>query len=143
MNAPTLAQVAIVAPPQESIWHYLAEVPFTMEAQIFYGLLIGALIGMLGHYLRAWTSGELAGGLIDYLFRDNPRRSALAMFSVVTWCLGEVSTGLFATETGQFVGWGLVLLSGIKTGYAGDSLLKKGNRQAWTDEQRTEKARKP
>ena len=113
-------------PPGESLWQFLAALPGSNEAQQFYALLLGAVVGMIGHYVRAWATGGASGSLYAYMIKDSPQSSALAVLGVVAWCIGEVSTGLFVTSSGEFVGWGLVVMSGLKTGYAGDSLINKG-----------------
>jgi len=122
MTAQTIAQ----AKHQQTLWDFLAALPTTQEAQIFYALIIGCALGMLAHYVRQWASGNAAGGLIDYLFLASPKRTLLTVIGVVSWSAGEVATGLFTTSEGAFVGWALVILSGLKTGYAGDSIINKG-----------------
>jgi hypothetical protein len=140
LNAPTIDQLKAATPPTESLATFLLQLPSTMEAQIFYALVLGSAIGLVGHYLRLWLEGEIEGCLADYLFKQTPKRTVLAIFAIVTWSAGEIGLGLFTTETGQFVGWGLVILSGIKTGYAGDSLVNKGQRPQWSPEQRADAA---
>lgn len=134
----TIAQVIASSPSGaiEAPWHYLAGIPFTQQAYIFYMLTLGSIVGMIGHYISRWASGDIAGSLIDYLFRQEGRRTLLAVIGIVSWSVGEVSTGLFVNSEGIFVGWALVLLSGLKTGYTGDSIANKGTRPVWTPELR-------
>ncbi len=129
-------QTTIAAGTGGSLITFLLAYPSTQQAQIFYALLIGAVFGMLVNYLRRWLAEEISGSLVDYMFRQNPRRTMLAVFGIVSWCAGEVASGLFVTGGGEFIGWGLVILSGLKTGYAGDSLINKGGRTVWTEERR-------
>lgn len=136
MNAPTLAQIAVTTPESQSLWAYLAALPTTMEAEIFYALLIGGVAGMIGHYVRARASNNIGGNPIDYFFRDNLWRSLAAMIAVAAELAGEVGSGIFTTDTGVFVGWGIVLLSGLKTGYVGDSVINKADRPTWSPEKR-------
>lgn len=124
----TIAEIKRAHP--ESLWSWIFNVPSTIEAQIFAALTIGSMLGMAGHYFRQWASGDIAGSLNEYLFTTYPRRTALAIFGAVTWSAGEVGSGLFITDTGEFVGWALILISGIKTGYLGDSLANRGARPA-------------
>jgi len=138
MDAPSITEIKSI--PGESLWNFISQLPQTMEAQIFYALLIGSCLGLFGHYFKQWSEGGISGNLFTYLFRQNPRRSMLSLFGIITWSLGEVSTGLFVSDAGVFVGWALVILSGLKTGYAGDSLLNKGGRAEWTEEQRLMKS---
>lgn len=132
-NAKTIAQVK-QAP--ESLLAFLAQLPATMEAQILYGLILGGLIGMAANYVVKWAQGDIAGSLWRYMFVDDPRRSWLAICILLTELIGEVSTGLFTTTTGEFVGWGMVLLNGLKSGYFIDSAANKGGRPVWTSSQR-------
>ncbi len=134
MNAPTIAQAKLES--SESLWQFLIALPTTMEAQLMYALVIGGIAGMGAHYVRGRASGNIAGGPLDYFFRDNVWRSVGAMGAVVGELFTEVGLGLFTTDAGAFVGWGVVLLSGIKTGYLGDSLVNKGTRQEWTEKKR-------
>ena len=120
-NAPTVAQVK---QGPGSLWDFLLQLPATTEAQIFYGLVIGCLAGMLVHYVQKWASQEISGGLLDYLFFQYPRHTVLAVIAIGTWSAGEVASGIFVVD-GTFVGWALVLLSGVKTGYMGDALINK------------------
>lgn len=134
MNAPTIAQAKLEAP--ESLWHFLAALPGTMEAQIWYALLLGGVLGMIGHYVRGRSTGNIAGNPVDYFLRDNLWRSIGAAVAVATELFAEIGAGLFTTSAGAFVGWGIVLLSGLKTGYLGDSIVNKGTRVEWTEKKR-------
>lgn len=120
----------------DSLWHFLAQMPATTSAQIFYGLILSGLVGMLLHYVVKWAQGDITGSLFAYLFTDNPRRSVLSLSVLVGELVGEVGAGLFTNEAGVVVGWAVVLLSGFKTGYLIDSIANKGNRPVWTVEQR-------
>ena len=136
MIAPTVTELKAATPPGDSLWQFLIQLPSTHEAQIWYALLIGGLIGMIGHYIRGRSSNNIQGNPIDYFFRDNLWRSIGAATAVAVELFGEVGSGMFTTDTGAFVGWGIVLLSGLKTGYVGDSLINKSDRAEWTPEQR-------
>lgn len=132
-NAPTIAEAT--AQP-ESLWHFLATLPTTYEAQLWYGLLLGGLLGMIAHYINGRAKGDIAGSLFDYFFRDNVWRSVGTVSAVAAELFAEIGAGLFTTKEGAFVGWGLVIAAGIKSGYLGDSLLNKGTRPVWTTEKR-------
>ena len=134
-DAPTIAQAKAITAP-EPAWHFLAALPSTMEAQLMYMLLLGGVIGMIGHYIRGRSSGDISGSPIDYFFRDNLWRSIGAAMAMATELAAEIGSGLFTTEAGVFVGWGIVLLSGLKTGYAADSILNRGSRVQWPDDKR-------
>ena len=139
MAGPTVAQIAATAQPGESLWHFLAQIPGSQDAQIWYALVFGASLGMVIHYIRRWAEQEIAGNLWDYLFCQTPRRTLLSVLGILSWSAGEVAAGLFTTAEGAFIGWALVIISGLKTGYAGDSLLNKSVRQVWPDEKRAQK----
>lgn len=132
-NAPTIAQAKLEAP---NLLDFLLAVPFTQTSQILYALLLGGALGMIAHYVRGRAAGNIAGSPADYFFRDNIWRSVGAMMAVVAELFGEAGLGLFVTEAGSFVGWGVVIMSGAKTGYIGDSLINKGQRQEWTEKKR-------
>jgi len=134
MDAQTIAQLKATAP--ESLWHFLLALPSTMEAQIWYALLLGGAIGMIGHYIRGRSTGNLSGSPIDYFVRDNPWRSIATAGAVAAELFAEIGTGIFTTSTGQFVGWGIVLMMGLKSGYSIDSLVNKGTRAVWTEKKR-------
>lgn len=132
-NAPTIAQAKL---DSQSLWDFLLAVPFTQTSQMIYALLIGGAVGMLAHYVHGRATGDIAGSPADYFFRTNVWRSVAAMSAVVATCFGEAGFGIFITDAGDFVGWGVVLMSGLKTGYIGDSLVNKGQRAEWTDKKR-------
>lgn len=132
-EAQTIAQVKLEAP---DLWDFLLAVPMTQTAQILYALLIGGALGMLAHYVRGRASGDIAGSLTDYFFYNNIWRSVAAMIAVIAELFGEAGLGLFVTDAGTFVGWGVVIMSGAKTGYIGDSLINKGQRGEWTEKKR-------
>ena len=134
MDAPTIAQAKAAAP--ENLWHFLVSLPQTMEAQIWCALMLGGLVGMVGHYIRGRASGNIAGNPMDYFFRDNLWRSVMAVLAVAAELFGEIGTGIFTTSNGEFVGWGIVLLSGLKSGYGLDSLVNKATRPEWTPAKR-------
>lgn len=139
MNAQTVNELKSAVPPTESLWHFLAQLPGTMEAQILYALLIGGFVGMGAHYFVKWAQGDIEGSLRRYLFVDNPRRSWFAVCALITELVTEVSLGMFTSPDGAFLGWSAVLLQGLKSGYLIDSIANKGNRPVWTEEKRAAK----
>ncbi len=132
-NVQTIAQAKAATP---DLWHFLGALPFTQDAEIWYALCIGGFIGMVGHYIRGRASGDISGNPIDYFFRDNFWRSIGAAGAMASELFVEVSSSVFTTDAGIFVGWGIVLLSGLKSGYLGDSVINKGKRIEWTDQKR-------
>ena len=136
MTAPTVAQIAVTAPPSESLWHFLAQMPASQEAQILYGFILAGIVGMIAHYIVRWAYGQIEGSLWKYLFVDSPRRTLLAFIGLAGLALTAVSTGIFTTPEGLFTGWSNVLWTGLTTGFGSDSVANKGSRPIWTDEQR-------
>lgn len=122
----SIAQMNIAAPNQ-SLWVFLKQLPNTMEAQVFYALLLSGSIGIIAHYFRQWYSGKIEGSLFEYLFKQEPRRTIAAFAVYVGWVLSLLGTGVFTTSSGEFVGWGIVLIMGLTNGYSIDSLTNKAN----------------
>lgn len=137
MAAQTVEQLKMVIPPSDSPWSYLAHLPFTLEANILYMLILFGLVGAGIHYLVRWAKGEIQGSLWAYMFTDNPRRSVLSVIALITELVAEESAGLFMTGDGKFVGWALVIAAGLKTGFLIDSIVNKASRPEWTPAQRT------
>lgn len=123
-DAPSVQQL-MAAAPQQSLWQFLRALPSSMEAQVFAALLFSGVLGMVAHYFRKWLSGEISGSLIDYLFIQYPRRTAGSFCAYIGWIVSLVGTGVFTTSSGEFVGWGIVLLMGLSNGYSVDSLANK------------------
>ena len=96
-----------------------------VEAWKIYGaVVLLALTGMLANFMRRWLTGQIEGSLIAYLFTDNPKRTGLAIFTLI----GTVATAIAA---GQFDGVTLkqLFLPAFLLGYAADTLNKGGNPQ--------------
>ena len=140
MTGQTIAQAKLAQP---DLWHYLLNIPLSLEAQVFYALLLGCVLGMVAHYVRLWASSQIEGSLLDYLFRQHPKFTVLALLSAASWSFGEVSASLYQGADGEVFSWLLVLISGFKNGYTGDSLINKAERAPWSDVQRAAKAVEP
>lgn len=138
MDSKTIAQVKAEGP--QSLWDFLSQLPGTMDAQIWYGLLLGGLIGMALHYAIKMRTGEVGGNPIDYFIKTSPWRTIGALAAMASWAFGEVLTGIYVNGDGIFIGWAAVLISGIKNGYLGDSIINKGERAVWTEQQRQDVA---
>lgn len=59
-------------------------------------IAVGAL-GACSHWLKKWLRNEIAGSLFDYLFRDHPKDTGLALFTLVglactAWLGGQLDT---------------------------------------------------
>lgn len=134
---PTGPTVAELKAEPVSLWDFLAALPTTFEAQVFYGMLIASALGLMGNYIVKWMNKDIAGNLVCYLFFDNPRGTiksvALSLAGIITY----ISAHLYAGENDGFVGWGNVLWFGVLNGFFFDSIANKGQALVWTPEQRT------
>lgn len=132
-NAATIAEVKSATP--ESLWHFLSQLPATMEAQQLYALLLSGIVGMMAHYLNKWATGQIEGNLLDYLFRDHARNTVLSLGTYVGFALTTVTSGAL-----DGAGWFTALWMGATTGFAVDSITNKGSRPVWSDQQRAASA---
>lgn len=137
MQAQTLEQIKAATPPSESLWHFIARIPESMEAQIFVMLLVAGLLGMIANYAVKWARSEIAGSLHKYLFETNVRGTMLSLFSYIGLMVTSIVGGIFTGDQGGFVGWTNVLWFGLTNGFAVDAIANKGERPIWTDEQRS------
>lgn len=112
----------------ESLWQFLAALPSSMEAQIFYALLLAGVIGMFASWLLKWARGQ-AAPLYRYLFTDDVRFTVLAAAAYFGICLTAISSGIFVTDEGVFVGWANVLWFGLTNGFGADTVANKGSNQ--------------
>lgn len=140
MNGPTVQQVKDSAP--EDFWHYLAQLPGTVEAEILYALLLAGAMGMFANCVQKWARGELVGGPVDYFFCHNKRGTVLSLCGMIGLAITVVQSGISFTD-GHFVGWANVLWIGASNGFAADAVANRGKRPEWTDEQRAAKAENP
>lgn len=90
-----------------------------LDLSLFAALVAQA--GMFSHYLKKWLRKEIEGSLVDYLWRDHPRETALAMFTLY----GIVGSAILS---GQFDGLTVqqLVLSAWLLGYTVDSAMNKG-----------------
>lgn len=139
MEKQTIAQVRAQDP--ESLWHFLSALPSTMEAQIFYALMLSGSLGMMASYLMKWSQGQISGNLFGYLFGSNLRATCLSFFTYTGACMTAIYAGAFhVTEAAVFVGWGHVVWLGALNGFGIDAIVNKGQRAVWTTEQRQAKS---
>ena len=134
MNGPTIAQIKAEAP--ESLWHFLTNLPFSMEAQLFYALLLAGTLGMVANYIVRWGRKEIEGCLGEYLFKQNLRGTVLSLATYVGVVLGAIAAGAFHVgDANTFVGWGWVLWMGAGNGFVIDNIANKGQKPVWTQQQ--------
>jgi len=129
----TIQQIRAAEP--ESLWHFLQQLPHSFEAQILLGLVLAGVAGMLLSWLAKWSAGE-AHGLIDYCFKNQIKRSVASALTFLGIVFGAITSDMFTSSSGEFVGWMNVLVNGFAVGFGSDSAINKGNRVAWSDEKR-------
>lgn len=135
MDAPTIAQVKVQT--TESLWQFLTQLPGTMEAQLFYALILAGTLGMMASYLMKWAKNEIAGYLWEYLFGANLRSTMLSLFTYIGCAMTAIYAGAFHVGDAQtFVGWGHVAWLGLLNGFGIDAIVNKGQRAVWTQQQR-------
>lgn len=92
---------------------------------------------MIISWLFKWTRGD-AGSLVAYLFTSSLKSSVASFLSFLVVIFGAISSGMFTTESGEFVGWMNVLGFGFTTGAGTDSMVNKGKRPEWSEDKRKE-----
>lgn len=123
-----------VLTPDESLWSFLAKLPGTIEAQLFYALFLAGFLGVTAHTLLAYLRGDIQGNLFKYLFLQYPKQTTLAYISLIGSDFAAIGAHLFQTADGTFVGWLNVLAQGFTLGYAVDSISGKSDK-AWAAQQ--------
>ena len=129
MNEQTITMAQARTAEPDSLWHFLASLPATMEAQLLYGMILSGLLGMLANYTVKWAKNEIAGCLGDYLIRSHLRATVLSFTIMVGSAITAIAAGMFTTAEGAFVGWGTVLWLGVTNGFAVDAIANKGHRE--------------
>ena len=145
MNAQTIQQLkGGVGNQPDSLWHFISQLPYSMEAQIFYGVLLFGIFGLLGSYIVKWSSKQVDGSIIDYFFRTRSRATVATLCTYVGLMAAGISTGVFFTDVKiadgstvtMFVGWYNVLWASLTTAFGADMGINKGKQREWTPEER-------
>lgn len=139
IDKPTIAQLREIRP--EGLWHWLASLPDTFEAELLMGLLLAGFVGAMISWLIKWSVGE-AGGLIDYCFRSSFKRTVGAVMTFLSLIVGFIVSDMFRTEGGDFVGWMNVMVNGFMAGSGSDAIINKGKRVEWTNDKRAKEVTK-
>lgn len=126
MIAQTIAQAKERSP--ESLWHFLQQLPSTMEAQLLYGLILAGAVGAIGSWFVKWARYQ-AGPLHTYFYQEI-RSTILAASGFLGICLTAISSGIFVADGGAFVGWANVLWFGLTNGFGADMVVNKGGQRA-------------
>jgi len=136
MPGPSIAQIkehvaerAIETGHPETLMHFLQELPGSMEAQQFYGLLIAGAAGITAHYLLKYLYGEP-------VFHRRFKRIVASWLLFVGSCAVLVGADTFTGQNGGFTGWFSVMVQGFTAGLGIDALANKGSKEIWTDEMR-------
>lgn len=127
----------------ESLAQFLSRLPASFEAQIFYAICLFGAAGMLTNYGVKWLKGEIGGSLIKYLFFNNIRGTLLSFFTTVGVGIGAITSGVFETAGGEFVGWFNVMWISLTNGFMWDATMNQGERPVWTQKQRDAAEVKP
>lgn len=79
------------------------------------------IVGAFAHWFKKWLLDEITGSLVDYLFRDHPKNTGLAMFTLVglacaAWLAGQLDT----------LDVRALIALAFTTGFTVDSAVNKG-----------------
>lgn len=106
------------------------------ELRVFLMLMVSGTAGMVANWLVKWARGEIKGGLAAYLFRDNPRSTALSLFTYTGAVLAAMQADVVHVANAVFIGWANVAWLGATNGYFIDNIINKGERAVWTPQER-------
>lgn len=123
-----LAVIKAEAP--ESLWKFLSAAPGSLELQIFYVIVIGGFAGVFVNYAVKWMKKEIAGSLGAYLFVDNVRGTLLSWTTTIGAGVAGITSGMFETPDGTFIGWFRVLVLCFGNGFFWDAVINKGQKPA-------------
>jgi hypothetical protein len=120
---------------------FLASLPGSWEMQLFYGLMMSGVCGMLAHYVLKWARDEIKGSLFCY-WKNNVKRTVLSFLTFTGIAVAAVMNNAFITDLGGFVGWKMVLWMGWSNGLIIDVLVNKTDRARSTQEEYQKRARR-
>jgi hypothetical protein len=78
------------------------------------------------NYAVKWMKKEIAGGLWPYLFVDNVRGTLLSWTSTVGAGIVGITSGMFETPDGTFIGWFRALVLCFGNGFFWDAVMNRG-----------------
>jgi hypothetical protein len=81
-------------------------------------IVIG-LLGMLAHAIKKYYANELSGNIIDYLFRNNKKRSVLAVLTTIGALITVIFNNQVPNQFGSFV------MLAFTTGFTADSTVNR------------------
>ena len=81
--------------------------------------LLFGLSGMLAHAIKKYYSNELSGSIFNYFFKNNQKRTILAIITTIGALLGVILGGQVPAQAGAFV------MLAFMTGFSADSTVNK------------------
>jgi hypothetical protein len=124
MNAQKIADLKVEH--TQSLSDFLMALPASMEAQIFYAIVLAGVLGVFFNYAVKWMKKEIAGSLTAYLFHDNVRATLLSVCSTVGAGVVGITSGMFETPDGSFIGWFRTLVLAFGNGFFWDAVVNRG-----------------
>lgn len=113
----------------------------SQDLRVFVLLMVAGGAGMVANWAVRWARGEIKGCLTHYLFIDNPRATALSIFTYTGAVLAAMQADVVHVADGVFIGWANVAWLGATNGYFIDNMINKGERAVWTNEERAQRQR--
>lgn len=91
---------------------------FTVDNSLFFAL---SFVGMFSHALKKYMQGQLSGSIFDYVFKNNKKRTIIAILTNI----GAIGTLILANQVPTEIGAFIVLA--MTTGYTSDSTANSDN----------------
>lgn len=107
------ASAATMAEASQSFWAWFE--PMWPRALAY---VVAGALGMIGHYMFMWGTGEITTCLWDYLVRQMPRRTLLAVMTFLGTAVTYIMTDSFTASS-----WPLIIGSGLTAGAAADRMV--------------------
>lgn len=87
---------------------------FSVDNGVF---LMIAFVGMLGHALKKGLTGQLQGSIFEYIFKNNPKRTVLAIMTTIGAVAGIILGEQIPTQAGAYI------MLAFATGFTADSTV--------------------
>ena len=104
----------------QTLWGFLAKLPLSFEAQVFYGLFISGLCGAFLSWAWKWSQGQSDIAVHHF----NPRYLVGQLLWLGGISVTAILTVEFQTASGEFFGWLSVLSTGALSGFSGEVKTK-------------------
>lgn len=89
---------------------------FTSDNLLFIGI---GFIGMIAHAIKKYYADELSGSIYDYLFKNDKKRSVLAVLTTISALITVILSDQVPMQIGAFI------LLAFTTGFTADSTINK------------------